>query len=51
MAEAVRKHKEDAVISDEEIELIANAIESHIGQWTTSNKSKDAGIVLPKTIK
>lgn len=48
MAEAVRKHKEDAVISDEEIELIANAIESHMGQWTTSNKPKDAGIVLPK---
>lgn len=33
---------------DEEIELIANAIESHMGQWTTSNKPKDAGIVLPK---
>ena len=48
MAEAVRKHKEDAVISDKEIELIANAIESHMGQWTTSNKPKDAGIVLPK---
>ena len=48
MAEAVRKHKENVVISDKEIELIANAIESHMGQWTTSNKPKDAGIVLPK---
>lgn len=48
MAEAVRKHKEDAAISDKEIELIANAIESHMGQWTTSNKPKDARIVLPK---
>ena len=48
MAEAVRKHKEDAVISDEEIELIANAIESHMGQWNKDNYTNKE--ILPKPV-
>ena len=48
MADAVREHKGCGIISDEEIEIIAHSIESHMGQWNVSNKSKDEGIVLPK---
>lgn len=29
-------------------EAIAHSIESHMGQWNTSNKVKDKGIILPK---
>lgn len=48
MADVVREHKGCGVISDEEIEIIAHSIESHMGQWNVSNKPKDEGIVLPK---
>lgn len=48
MADAVRERKGYGVISDEEIEIIAHSIESHMGQWNVSNKPKDEGIVLPK---
>ena len=48
MADAVRAYKGNNIISDEEIEIIAHSIESHMGQWNTSNKVKDKGIILPK---
>lgn len=48
MADAVREHKGCGIISDEEIEIIAHSIESHMGQWNVSNKPKDEGVVLPK---
>lgn len=44
-AEVVRSIKTD-YITDEEKELIANAIESHMGQWNTDS-SKRCDVVLP----
>lgn len=43
-AEVVRTFKGKGYCDDFSIELIANAIESHMGKWNTSNKSS---IVLP----
>ena len=44
-ANAVRKYKQLNLIPEEEVEIIANAIESHMGQWNTSFSSKT---VLPE---
>lgn len=45
-AKAVRKFKGSVdSATDEEVELIANAIESHMGQWNTDKRS---AVVLPK---
>ena len=44
-ANAVRKYKGTGIIPDDEIEIIANAIESHMGMWNTSSRSD---VVLPK---
>lgn len=48
MANVIREQIGLNLIEDEEIELIAHCIESHMGQWNTSNKKKDEGIELPK---
>ena len=48
MANVIREHMDSNTISEEEVELIAHCIESHMGQWSTSNKVKDEGIILPK---
>ena len=44
-AEVVRNFKGHAPIADEEVELIAQTIETHMGQWNTSQYSD---VVLPK---
>jgi 23S rRNA maturation-related 3'-5' exoribonuclease YhaM len=46
-ANAIRKYKGCEIISDEEIECIATAIESHMGSWNTSSRS-DIVLPLPK---
>lgn len=43
-AEVIRSYKSKGFINDDEIEIMANAIESHMGQWNTDKRS---GIVLP----
>lgn len=45
-AEIIRSYKGKGLLQDSEIEIIANAIESHMGQWNTDKRNKD--IVLPK---
>lgn len=45
-AEAVRKHKDES-LSNEEVEFIASAIETHMGEWNTDRRSCT---VLPKPI-
>ena len=42
---AVLKTKGCGIIPDEEIDAIASAISTHMGQWTTSNRSN---IILPE---
>jgi len=44
-ASVVRDYLGSNIIPDTEIEIIATAIESHMGQWNTSDRSK---VVLPK---
>lgn len=48
MANAIREYINSDLISDEEIDFVAHCIESHMGQWSVSNKKKDEGIELPK---
>lgn len=48
MRDEIRKYIDSDIINSEEIEFIAHCIESHMGQWNTSNRKKDEGIVLPK---
>lgn len=47
-AEVVRSFLGKDIIPDSEIEIIANAIESHMGQWNTDKRNKD--IILPKPV-
>ena len=44
-AEVIRSMKEKHIIPDEEVEMMASIIESHMGQWNTDKRSD---IVLPK---
>ena len=44
-ANVIRKYKGCGIISDNEIETIAVAIEAHMGAWCTSSRSN---IILPK---
>lgn len=44
-AEVIRLMEEKHIIPDEEVEMIASIIESHMGQWNTDKRSD---VVLPK---
>ena len=41
----VRDHREELTLSDEEIDLLCNAIEAHMGEW---NKDYNGNEILPK---
>ena len=38
-ANMIRRYRDTNIIPNEEIEIIANAIETHMGEWTTSPRS------------
>lgn len=44
-AEVIRSFKGKNIIADNEVEMIAQTIESHMGQWNTDKQGK---VVLPK---